>query len=116
MNDYTIYCTPEQARRALELNAPIKVTFLDIPNKFEYEGCPLEIPTSEQMINWLEGQGIKCFVLPDMYDDDSYNIQINKNLITTGHSQYDYPLSYNSRKEATINVINMALEYLSQNK
>lgn len=133
MIQYTIYCTPEQTRQAFELGAPIDIfgygdlgdaedKILKLNNQ-----CIIEreddnsvtvsfLPTAEQMLNWLEEQGVKCFVLQDMYDDNTYNIQINKELIRTGHSQYNYPLTHNSRKEATLSAIDAALEYLISNK
>lgn len=125
IDDYTIYCTPKQTKAALELGAKIvifsnKGQISDETakrwNMFNVGIVTYRLPTTEEMIGWLEEQGVKCFVLQDIYDDDSYNIQINKELIRTGHPQYNYPLSYNSRKEATLAVIDAALEYLSNNK
>lgn len=110
MNDYTIYCTEEQTKKALELGAPIKMTLLE-GNQLR----PIQ-PTAEQMLGWLEEMNIKCFIIPDIYKDDSYNIQINDKLVTTGHSQYNYPLTYDTRQEAIIAVIDAALEYSSNQK
>lgn len=121
MNEYAIYCTEVQTKKALELGAPIEAQ----------EYCPIggldndwfakgrycfHIPTAEEMIGWLEKQGVNCFILRDMYDDDAYNIQINEKLITTGHPQYNYPIPYDSRKEATLAAIDAALEFLSNKK
>lgn len=59
MNKYTIRCTSEQTKKALELGASIKHSNL------YFEGSNLlepgrilyaVIPTSEQMIGWLEEQ------------------------------------------------------------
>lgn len=65
MNRYTIYCTEEQAKKALELGAPIETIRLQtgenppidsiyISQQFEH----YYIPTAEQMLGWLEEQGI----------------------------------------------------------
>lgn len=77
MNRYTIYCTPtpSQTKKALDLGAPINKThanpsmlFVDrYPKRFWVStddskidaGYVLAIPTAEQMISWLEEQGIK---------------------------------------------------------
>lgn len=46
MEEYTIYCTEEQTKRALELGAPIKM-FLD----------GMDNPTAEQMIGFILESG-----------------------------------------------------------
>lgn len=125
MNDYTIHCTEAQTKKALELGAqiinyPIQMAPYGVP-KYERQlpsgkRIAYVFPTAEQMIGWLEEKNVKCFILPDMYKDDSYNIQINDELVTTGHPQYDYPLTYETRQEATLDAIDNALEYLSNNK
>lgn len=116
MHQYTIYCSEQQTKRALELGAPIEPTGIYQVNAWlEINGATYIIPTVEQMITWLEERNIKCFIIPDIYEDDSYNIQINDKLVTTGHSQYSYPC-YDTRKEATLAVIDAALEYLTNQK
>lgn len=128
MLTYTIYCTEAQTKKALELGAPIENHNYTFGNNEtctylgkDYTKQPAldwfaQQPTAEQMLGWLEEQGVKCFICQDMYDDDSYNIQINNKLVRTGHPQYNYPLSYHFRKEATLAAIDAALEYLVDNK
>lgn len=68
MNKYTIYCTEEQARKALKLGAPIETTSKE-PTMFFYAAHPktiqlngvknaeknftCAIPTAEQMIGFI---------------------------------------------------------------
>lgn len=72
MNDYTIYCTEDQTKKALELGAPIELWSeyhkkqehdfkLDTPipcKQFTNGYCVASCPTAEQMIGWLEEQGV----------------------------------------------------------
>lgn len=106
MNRYTIYCTPEQTRKALELGAPIERDgFEDRPYVY-IDGAYL-IPTAEQMIGWLEEQ------------ESFSNICIRKTM-GGNHSSACYcngetllSKVFSSRKEATLAAIDAALEYLS---
>lgn len=69
MDKYTIYCTFEQVKKALELGAPINLFCKDyMAGHINYMGSPIRIgyvliykdlyyaPTAEQMILWLEEQ------------------------------------------------------------
>lgn len=52
MEEYTIYCTPEQTKKALELGAPIEKDW--IPEfLFNNEYFSLKNPTAEQMIGFI---------------------------------------------------------------
>lgn len=125
MNQFTIFCTPSQTRKALELGAPLK-TFIHVEPEFSMaNGClpyPEEIemyeyPTAEQMIGWLEEQYIYITIRytndvakhwqADVDRADCIDYECGKHLV-----DYNYP----SRKEATIAAIDAALEYLSNNK
>lgn len=127
MNEYIIYCTETQTKKAFELGAPIEsidehcATYIqkehgihDAPN-WRYLLCP----TAEQMIGWLEEQGISVFCEPEPYKGNRiwiakvYNINSPSNF----HS-YNclYWKEFNTSKEATLEAIGAALEYLINNK
>ena len=53
MEKYTIYCTEAQTKKALELGAPIQTI-----KKPQYSVGLIAKVTAEQMIGWLEEQGI----------------------------------------------------------
>lgn len=76
MNKYTIFCTEEQTRKALELGAPIEFEVecpvnLETLERSPYpdikmgkDGEPiLIIPTAEQMLGWLDKQGVTFEVI-----------------------------------------------------
>lgn len=120
MNRYTIPCTLEQTKKALELGAPIQIVSsvmhsgniktVSISNGFTI------IPTVEQMINWLENQDSidSIIVEKGQYIGDMgewmYTIW-NKNKMCE-NSGSDFP----TRKKATLVAIDAALEYLSNDK
>lgn len=116
ISDYTIYCTPEQTKKALELGAPIKYTLERL-----IDSCfkPI-IPTAEQMISWLEEQGMLIDV--SFIGTDKPKMQGDKIFIYHVFDLNEWkeliPFSriYSSRKEATLASIDAALEYLSNNK
>lgn len=117
ISEYTIYCTQEQTKKARELGAPIEI----LPNYTEYRVFPLVkckdgnerpciIPTTEQMIGWLETQGL--FISIDKSDGGHIFYKIRK-----GNKYICEWNSFSSRKEATLAAIGAALEYLKeQNK
>lgn len=113
MERYTIYCTEEQTRKALELGAPIKTISYDPPvppptGWVIYKNNCCKPPTAEQMIGWLEGRYIDCFV----------GKQLNQRFVATVciHEELIYSKQYPSRQEATLAAIDAALDYLSKNK
>ena len=118
MNEYTIYCTKEQTKKALELGAPIiKATY---QNKEPHVGVLVKLinketiydyicPTAEQMIGWLEEHGILISITAlNTLDNPIYNYNINR-----GEESWS---TFSSRKEATLAAIDAALEYLDKNK
>lgn len=122
MNQYTIYCTEAQTKKALGLGAPIEQVFYSVQfdeTIKEYHlikiECKLyEIPTAEQMIGWLEEQ------------EDIDRISIDKPTGTTGTWDYEVFIigefhryccgGFKTRKEATLAAIDAALEYLTNKK
>lgn len=114
MNRYTIYCTEEQTKKALELGAPILVT----PEEF-YETLPhfnmnicgenasVVLPTAEEMINWLEVQGVLVDV--EMRTGIAY-VYDRKNKV------YVKTINIHSRNEGTFVAIDVALDYLIEKK
>lgn len=121
MNGYTIYCTKEQTKKALELGAPIDI----LPNYAEYRMFPLVkckdgnerpciFPTAEQMIGWLEEQGIwihfcKPNQRPELLSFSISNIKEPFRRVFVGGE-------YNSRKKATLSAIDRALDCLTKIK
>ena len=119
MNKYTIYCTEEQTKKALELGAPIEVhdTFdsYDIKeSNIFYKDKFIELPddrlieriTAEQMLGWLRSKGFRFKIV----EHESY--------VYWQYSIDDY-FDHNNKpsaKEATLAAIDAALEYLSNNK
>lgn len=108
MNQYTIYCTAEQTKKALEFGAPIEVTKQLGPLVNRKYLSDLEtytaiiIPTAEQMIGWLDGQGINIAIC--ICADGTYYNFYHKGLM-----KY-----YKTRKEATLAAIDVALDYLEK--
>lgn len=108
MNKYTIYCTSQQTRKAILLGVQIYPTSFnncgihqlwDSENRYYYD-----IPTTEQLIEWLEEQDFRF----EIKFTTIYCIMIYINNIYIGSS-----ICANSRKAATLTAIDTALEYLS---
>lgn len=115
MNRYTIYCTEEQTKKALELGAPIeqyKAAYVSelFPYCVEYKDDVRVVtvyPTAEQMIGWLEEQENIAEICIKRYGNWRYEIYIEPY-----HHQEEG--GFLSRKEATLAAIDKALEYLSK--
>ena len=117
MEKYTIYCTEEQTKKALELGAPIisyhnAFTTNDIPHYTIEEGngnCMLYIiPTAEQMIGWLE-EHIDEIDACKKNDGTWFYIFYPNNTIVNHIKE-----GFSSRKEATLAAIDAALDYLKK--
>lgn len=121
MERYTIYCTPEQTRKALQLCAPIdKVPisgrenrpcfFTKSPDEEGWNDCDAYYcPTAEQMIGWLEDKFLnEIHIEQDANGGWLYFIYNGCNVDVT--ESFD---TMHTRKEATIAAIDAALEYLS---
>lgn len=106
IGDYTINCTPEQTKKALELGAQIERDgFEDRPYVY-IDGAYL-IPTAEQMIGWLEEQdGIKDITV----------CKTGMWIWGKNHTLIEGGSTYSSRQESTLAAIDAALEYLTNNK
>lgn len=124
MHKYSCFCTKDQIKKALELGAPINyasIGNLYLPHKeieFISESGEIKygiyaIPTTEEMINWLEEQ------------DDIEEITILRNrafhswayLITNKHNKLVSSNNiYYSRGKANLAAIDAALEYLINKK
>lgn len=125
MEKYTIYCTQEQTKRALELGASIYTTNEHLYNhpmcgrywakvEIQGNGYSARIPAAEQLIGWLEERGILVDVSAAFLHTNtpSYLYRIGFRFNDYVSNAIDYP----SRKEATIAAIDAALDYLSKNK
>lgn len=125
MNNYTIYCTEAQTKKALELGAPIKINSYPPINgeKFMWLSPPEDaiawnnstnciIPTAEEMISWLEEQEeiheVEITTIKDEYGEGWYYCIFNKN-----RCNVSFDRNFPTRKEATLSAIDAALEYLS---
>lgn len=116
MLDYTIYCTSEQTKKALELGAPIvKVDSRDKHMIYCRNMCypriadyPYAMPTTEQILNWFEDKSLQVTI---RFRGNSwyYDIMSGYNVLSIGKD-------VSTRKEATLNAIDTALEYLINNQ
>ena len=126
MNQYTITCTFEQAKKALELGAPIttiksirtKDTVLsDDVIEFDKDTFTYVVPpTAEQMQEWLRSEKkifVKICPYVSMYHEDEYDALLVN--LCNGHV-LTVQQGCNNTKEAIITAINVALQYLANNK
>lgn len=122
MNEYIIYCTEEQTKKALELGAPIEVynhfdssdireANIFYKDKFIElsDGKLAERTTSEQMIGWLEDK----FICSIEITFESNPIKWKYENWGKNYDYYDYEDGFSTRKEATIAAIDAALVYLN---
>lgn len=112
MKRYEIPCTEEQAGKALKLGAPIKhkeVTDFEV-HLLDYNIT--EIPTAEEMVGWLEEQGIQITLHVSCFNE--WGCMVYNTLMLSG---LVFESSWRkTRKEATLAAIDAALDYLSNNK
>lgn len=113
MDKYTIYCTEEQTTKAIELGAPIikAETRHDLYNNrwCFVEGIepPVIVPTAEQMLGWLEEQGIFIEIGKSFVAD-------YQSIVHDARSTVFYDEYFPSRQESTLAAIDAALEYLTK--
>lgn len=113
IDEYTIYCTETQIKKAIKLGAKVRILIYE---QTKYNKCfyhhhkAIAIPTTEQMICWLEEQ--------------IDNIDVSKNtdgtwlyiFYPTNSSSHEIRSGYKTRPEATIAAIDRVLEYISNKK
>lgn len=127
MERYTIYCTEEQTKKALELGAKIKKERVGkcitdglprLGSEPEEDKYDYLIPTAEQMIGWLEEQWIMVEVYYNCtFQHYNYTKTIKgKNGCWGSKLNDSYTNGFSSRKEATLAAIDAALDYLIKNK
>ena len=114
MNRYTLYCTAEQTKKALELGAPIEKKEIQVCDNakhfFWYDGFYYNYPTAEQMIGFLEEQASICSI---EIDCDTINKVWMYFLYTNKEETTEWKSLFPSRKEATLEAIDVALNYLT---
>lgn len=113
MKEFTIYCTPEQTRKALELGVPLNSCYHndDFQNTIKIGSLHyVEIPTAEQMMGWLRTKGFG-FGITEYIDHVFWRV-------ANDHDErwYISDDKLTDTKEATLAAIDAALEYLSKNK
>lgn len=111
ISDYTIYCTPEQTMKALELGATI------IDGHYYHKICIINnndyaTPTAEQMIGFLLDNGITDMVISRKKNPHTFGFNIWYGMNGLIQEEIQYP----SRPEATLAAIDAALDYLTNNK
>lgn len=109
MDKYSFYCTPEQTKEAFELGAPIKMVLLE-GNQLQ----PIQ-PTAEQMIGWLEEQGLAIDVINDG-SGFKWSAWVKQSSCLDFHFIDENHRCVSSRQEATLAAIDAALDYLNNKK
>lgn len=117
MNQYTIYCTKEQALRAYMLGAPLEeekpyaqIVEVGIA-KGEFGqsvGVYKCIPTAEQMCGWLSEKGF------DVSHVSSLDMSYFKTFCWYNSKEISDDIRYKTLKEAILASINIALDYLER--
>ena len=111
MDKFTQYCTTEQTKAALLLNAPIESEEWNrnypLPRYWFGDEKTMRcyhIPAMEQMLGWLEQQGILVSV--------HYSIDESCTVCATKGLDRIYKSDYMSRNRALLCCIDKSLEYL----
>lgn len=116
IQDYSVYCTPEQTNRALKLGAPLETCDWRITNTNKYieldneKGWHIQIPTAEQIAGWLLEYVNDIIVCRGLASTWFYSVYLKNT--TDCRSRFNYP----TRKAATLAAIDTALDYLEQQK
>lgn len=119
MNKYKIPCTEEQTKKALELGYPVEVLYdkVDYQQKVptisikgEYLTWDYFIPTAEEIIGWLEEQGVLVLVEPSQ--DKFYGAYSLKREDGCWLNRVFLDGLYASRREAILATIDAVLDYL----
>lgn len=123
MNRYTIHCTPEQTKKAIELGAQIVI----LPNYTEYRVFPLVkckdgnerpcvIPTAEQMRGWIMYNGAIDFYVDRDLDEELNYCDTYGYVVAFDDENRFVGTGFNSYIEATLAAIDAAFEYLEEQK
>lgn len=122
MNEYTIYCSEEQTKKAIELGAPILVApeefYVTLPHfnmKICGEYASVILPTAEQMLGWIEEKGV-IITISNFHNEYGYSVSKFENNFDESISYHSAIDSNNSRKEATLAAIDATLNYLIEKK
>lgn len=119
MQKYSIHCTETQARKALELGAPIEVqeyisSTIPLPKDwFPICNHCFHIPTAEQMIGWLRKEK-GLFVEPYLNGECCYSF--SPIVSTKEDGEIIHLEAEDDPDKATLAAIDAALEYLINNK
>lgn len=128
MTDYTIYCTPEQTKKALKLGAPIEIKYgsdrynpsvEELSYLVNYDHTWYKKPTAEQMIRWLEDQKEIDYIEITKGNYVGYGITWEYTVQTTDYDNFYGNFSrhnFQTRKGATLNGIDATLKYLKKHK
>lgn len=126
MDDYTILCTKEQTKKALALGAPIKINHYLPTNgeKFMWLSPPKNatvwnnstnciIPTTKQLIEWLEEQGFYLDAVSNSITSSSSDYYAEAHY---RHEWHYCKAGLSSYKKAILDAIDAALNYLENLK
>jgi len=125
MKQYTNYCTEKQTKRAYKLGAPIhifecenkisKEAFIETGRIVELEDNKLgDIPTTQQMLGWLETKGMYIEIIIAFTDDDAKNRWTRSFTLFDESSQIGEGIIYMSVYEAELEAIDEALDSLEK--
>lgn len=124
IDEYTIHCTAEQAKKALKLGASIEFEqtfrynwkdgkrepYPDI--EVDKNGEPILIkPTAEQMIGWLEEKGFLFYICKDPVNENVWDYSI---CYKTIKNKIIGAINFKIKREATLAAIDVALDYLDK--
>lgn len=122
MEQYTIYCTEEQTRRAWLLDAPFKYCCgKELPDHKYICTTPLlshteviEVPTTQQMIGWLrEEYNIQAFVSTLAGNTASVFVK-NEFTMFNVNDDDEMPKRFDTYEQAELAAIDAALDYLEK--
>lgn len=102
-------CTLEQTRKAISLGAPIKEFCGLVPTAY-IDGIIYDIPTAEQMKGWIKNQGLTFDI------KSSRGEQVTICVWDNHKKELVYVYIGDCLKEATLDAIDAALEYLVKTK
>lgn len=121
MDKYIIYCTEKQVKKALNLGAPIetyKPIIINSKAGGSFTTPTIETVTAEQMLGWVEEQGILMQIEP--INGMHYYWLLSIKELTEEPNRYSWVTQYvtpnyeeiPSRRDATLAAIDAALDYL----